>query len=609
MTTEADPASPTLIPRPPGLIASPHRSNIIVPFRDATHINICGVFHVYDPVNNQPERHYWLEDVRLWSIACRKFRNDGYTVFQFTEYSSPDAWFCAYPTMNITASLSTSDFDLNDETTNDGTHVTADSERDNIPRADAAAEAEREAELRRLQAELQRLRQQQEDQNRRQQQQAADNDGAVPEGIAFLNFLQQNQQMMQQQQQAFINVLQQMNTTRPAAATTPAPAAPLTKPTIEFPTWDGKFATKQDFIFQITTMKKDRFFARVTDWTQKLPGLEEQSNYLLASIIKNVPLTNRSIFSNDATVADDGFAMLHRLLENLQGTTVENQLLAITDLATLEFKADDTSATYMARIRALQTALQNVTIDQFLTLLTLSRLDTGLYPGTMALFRQGNTALLAEPLPSIEARLEKEDRLRTLMGETAESVRRTKAPRQPTAPTKPDGSTIVYPPSDKQLQYSQIRDLTKDTTTCPGCFATLQKGERCRKGYCFAFLTAGFILQYNPDEAQKILQELKNKSGKGGRNRGRRTTDKDNDAKQSPAPAPAATPPPEKEVVGSGKRATSADKLPASYSDAAARSLPPSKTNYYDELESDDDVDLGFFEPEDSNNSKNATSS
>lgn len=611
MTTAATPASPNLVTRPPGLIASPHRSDVIVPFRDANQINICGVFHVYDPVNNRPERHFWLEDVRLWSIACRKFRNDGYTVFQFTEYSSPDAWFCAFPTMNITAGLSTSDFDLSDETTNDATHVTADSDRNNAPRADAAAEAEREAELRRLQAELQRLRQQQQDHNRQQQEQAANNEGAVPEGIAFLNFLQQNQQMMQQQQQAFINVLQQMNTTRAAAAPAPALATPLTKPTIEFPTWDGKFATKQDFIFQITTMKKDRFFAGVTDWTRKLPGLEEQSNYLLASIIKNVPLQNRSIFTNDTTVADDGFAMLHRLLDNLQGTTVENQLLAITDLATLEFKADDTSATYMARVRALQNALQNVTIDQFLTLLTLSRLDQGLYPGTTSLFRQGNATLLAEPLPSIELRLEKEDRLRTLMGETAESVRRAKTPRQPTAPTKPEGSTVVYPPSNQQIQYSLIRELTKDTTTCPGCFATLQKGERCRRGYCFAFLTAGFLLQYNPDEAQKKLQELKDKSGKGGRNRGRRTTDKEDVTKQSspPAPAPAPTPVQEKEVIGSGKRATSAEKLPASYSEAAARSLPPSKSNYYDELESDDDIDLGFFEPEDSNNAKNATSS
>lgn len=181
--------------------------------------------------------------------------------------------------------------------------------------------------------------------------------------------------------------------------------------------------------------------------------------------------------------------MLHRLLHHLQGNiNVENQLLAITDLATLEFKADDTSAPYMTRIQALQAALQGVTINQFLTLLTLSRLNPGLYPSTMALFRQSNTALLSEALPAIEARIEKEDRLHTLMGETTDSVWRTKAPKQPTTRAKPDASNVVYPPTTKQLQFSQIKVLTKDTTTCPGFYATSQKGDCCRKGYCFLFL-------------------------------------------------------------------------------------------------------------------------
>ena len=86
------------------------------------------MFHVYDPVGNLPSLHYWLEDVRLWSTPCDKFRNYGYVVFQFTEYSSPDTWFCAYPSIDITASLSTSDFDLSDDNTHDATNVTAESD-------------------------------------------------------------------------------------------------------------------------------------------------------------------------------------------------------------------------------------------------------------------------------------------------------------------------------------------------------------------------------------------------------------------------------------------------------------------------------------------------
>eukprot|EP00956_Cyclotella_meneghiniana_P041568 scaffold230957_cov20-Cyclotella_meneghiniana.AAC.1 len=195
----------------------------------------------------------------------------------------------------------------------------------------------------------------------------------------------------------------------------------------------------------------------------------------------------------------------------------------------------------MARIRGIQTALQGVTIDQFLTLLTLSRLDKDLYPGVVSLFRQGNAALLADTLPGIETRLEKEDSLRNLQGDTADSARRAKAPRQSSNPPKPDGSTIIYPPTTRQLQFSLIKELTRDSTTCPGCFGTNHVGERCRKGFCFPFLTAGFLLQYNPEAAEKKIAELQNKK-KGVKPRGRRVNEKDDKdpPKEAPAPAPTA---------------------------------------------------------------------
>ena len=57
--------------------------------------------------------------------------------------------------------------------------------------------------------------------------------------------------------------------------------------------------------------------------------------------------------------------MLHRLLKYLQGNAIENHILAISNLATIEFKADDTTATYLAHIWGTQSALQGVTIGQF----------------------------------------------------------------------------------------------------------------------------------------------------------------------------------------------------------------------------------------------------
>lgn len=184
----------------------------------------------------------------------------------------------------------------------------------------------------------------------------------------------------------------------------------------------------------------------------------------------------------------------------------------------------------------------------------------------MSLFRQANAALLADSLSGIELRLEKEDRLRTLKGASALPTLPAGTPKPTPANNKSDASPVVYPPVDKQINWSLIKEFTKDTTNCPGCFATGRSGERCRKGHCFPFLTAGFLLQYNPDEADNKIQDIKDKKQeRKPRGRGRRATDKDDEAqpKATPPPAPAADPAPQKEVVGSGKRATSVDtKVP-----------------------------------------------
>eukprot|EP00956_Cyclotella_meneghiniana_P028511 scaffold66582_cov38-Cyclotella_meneghiniana.AAC.5 len=286
--------------------------------------------------------------------------------------------------------------------------------------------------------------------------------------------------------------------------------------------------------------------------------------------------------------------MLHRLLEYLQGNFVENRILAISELATLEFKATDTGATYMARIRGIPAALQGVAIDQFLTLLTLSRLDKDLYPGVVSLFRQGNTALLSDTLPGIETRLEKEDSLRSLQGESTDSARRAKAPKPLSNPPKPDTSNIIYPPTTKQLQFKMIK-------------SSQETQLHVLDGYCFPFLTAGFLLQYDPEEAEKKISELQQKSKD--KPRGPRVTDKEDNDKPKNTSAPAPAFPPPKEVVGSGKQATSAEhKKPPSYSEAA-KQPPPQKHNYYDAMESDSDNGLGLLVRKDNDNTKSASSS
>ena len=130
------------------------------------------------------------------------------------------------------------------------------------------------------------------------------------------------------------------------------------------------------------------------------------------SIIDKVPQQHRVIFADDPTIARDSFAMLAHLITSLlKGDTIENRILAISVLASFEFKANDTTSLYMACMRGLQASLQGCTIDQFLSSVALAKLDTALHPGLSALFLQGDKGLLAENLRDIESRMECEDQV------------------------------------------------------------------------------------------------------------------------------------------------------------------------------------------------------
>eukprot|EP00956_Cyclotella_meneghiniana_P005594 scaffold7180_cov50-Cyclotella_meneghiniana.AAC.3 len=606
-------APPTLVPLPPGLQKSGFRSDIVHPFRDGNQINICGVLHIQDSEKTLTTQHLWLEDCRLWSLAIDKFKSEGYDQFHFTEYSSAARWNELQGSAGATlhGAIGASDFDP--AAVNEATNITAntDSTAD-----DRAYREQLERDNAEKQRELIRLRQQLDSERR----QNANNQAAAPAGAPaatptadFMAFMQQNQAFMQQQQQALLDVVAQLRqTNQNTPATAPAPAAsPLTKPSVDFPSWDGKPQTKADFLFQIETMKKDLYFANVTDWTKTTTGLKQHANYLASSIVKQVPAKDRAIFTNDTAVTSDGFAMLERLVTHLRGNTPEHRLMAVSDLASLEFKPDDTTATYMARLRGIQSILTNVTIDQLLTLFALSKMDTSLYPGVTGLFRQGDTNLLNDTLSQLETRMEREDRLRPLMGDSTDSARHARPPPKPNSQQDQEQVSTTYPPPAR-VKAHQLVEFTKDNTNCIACFARGKAGTFCRKGECHAALSAGFILEHAPDKAKEKLEEVRDKyKNPRGRSqgKGRRATDQDNDQK-NPAP-PAPKKPEDKQVVGSGKRATSTEKSPAPSYAEAARSADSDKPqrNYYDELESDSDDNEGYFvreEDDKPNSSSNA---
>ena len=109
--------------------------------------------------------------------------------------------------------------------------------------------------------------------------------------------------LMAQQNQALPNVISGIQNQQPAALS----PAPITRPQIEFPAWDGSEGTKADFLFRIGTMKNDAFFQfqAVANWSCSAPGLEAQNNHLQANIVDKVSLKHRTIFADDSLLAQD----------------------------------------------------------------------------------------------------------------------------------------------------------------------------------------------------------------------------------------------------------------------------------------------------------------
>lgn len=115
--------------------------------------------------------------------------------------------------------------------------------------------------------------------------------------------------LLQQQQQAMQQAMQDQ--TRQLAAS--ISNRRVTAPSISWPKWDGSTAGIPAFVEQLKTLQQDPYF-RGADWTQKLPGFDDQSNWLRASILQNLPAAELHRFMNRPDFETDGFAMFAHLM-------------------------------------------------------------------------------------------------------------------------------------------------------------------------------------------------------------------------------------------------------------------------------------------------------
>lgn len=86
------PMSSLLCSRLPGLVLSSISSDLVFPFRPNNHVHVEGILHSSDSTGEEYNRHYWINPVDLWPCEIHHLCAEGFDIFTYTEFSSPDKW-------------------------------------------------------------------------------------------------------------------------------------------------------------------------------------------------------------------------------------------------------------------------------------------------------------------------------------------------------------------------------------------------------------------------------------------------------------------------------------------------------------------------------------
>jgi hypothetical protein len=228
---------------------------------------------------------------------------------------------------------------------------------------------------------------------------------------------------------------------------------PVTKPTQEFPTWDGSESTRGIYIERLKTFQLDPFFAGA-NWDIKDPAFEAQSRYLRGAIFSALPLNWLDPFCLQPRFENDGFAMFSYLLELLSPDTVETHLIAIVELSSFEQKAGESVDSYFARGRELHERLLRFKVEEIMPLLMLVRLNHDNFPGLQDRIANADAALMNADMNQVEQLVRKYEQMQKALGISPDpasaSARRAKKPddKKPAPKDKAPATSSTFPPDN-----------------------------------------------------------------------------------------------------------------------------------------------------------------
>eukprot|EP00984_Skeletonema_dohrnii_P029428 scaffold20035_cov83-Skeletonema_dohrnii-CCMP3373.AAC.1 len=458
-----------------------------------------GVLHVNgDILATHPQQHLRIPDASDFQQYADWAASHGYRYFDVTPYSSVTAWIAAYPSFVLSTTLpviSQTQSPISPLVPAGTTQQQPQQQQPVVPpqtplRLSANATT----------ALLQQLAAAMPSQQQQQQQQPSTATATSP-----------NVQM-----DIITALLSHITTQQPTS--TPQEK----KPTQTMPKWDGKDASVPMFLSKLTLYKKDPFFKAVDDWTQTKPAYEDESRYLLRQLLETIPDDYSHHFLSKAKYSDDGVVALQDYIELINPSNPQNLLKTALDWANLEMGPQETGQAFMARVRALSARLSNCSLEQFVYLLTLARLDPHRYQGILLRYRQGDPSLLNGDVQMLSDAVNTEDTLSQITdpsmlgvpsanragGSDPPSSDQDKSPPSSSDPDKPPPKNQSYPYGP--MRWKDFRSTLKDQKICVLCFQRrTPTSAHVFCGGCPTAAAEGYVLIKDEAKAMAIRNKFK----------------------------------------------------------------------------------------------------
>ena len=238
-------------------------------------------------------------------------------------------------------------------------------------------------------------------------------------------------QQLIQQNATTAAAMQSFATSQASIAALQLPKAPTTK----FPTWDGKQSSVPLLLARIENYKGDPFFAHVTVWSTTISGTEQQSRRIFTDMFAALPPAKCHQFLNNPTYVNNGFGMLSAFIDYLNPSNPEHRLHDIREVSRLDQGANESTATYLSRVRGFANRLAGVSMDSVMPLFAILGMDHSKYDGLLSRFTSGDASVVGADLPTLEHLMMGEDRRKEAMGITSAPIpsanRATQGPPEP----------------------------------------------------------------------------------------------------------------------------------------------------------------------------------